>query len=450
MGLTIHAGMAAAVPFTSGWIFHEGDSPVGAGGAMEWARDDVGDELWKSLPNLTALPGTGIMWLKTTIPNLGEERAALSIQRLSADLAVYVDGVRVYHYGDPSVPDLWQHPTPSSHFVWLGTGVSGKSVALRLRSYDEHPIALDGVAIGPADALLRGTLRDQLMPILGLLVIGMIGAGLLCAFCINARHTKDLYLGIGLVSLSCQIFSYEGLLAIWHPSRDLQVAANNLATLGVTMGIIGVSAFLEMTLFHDRRTVLRPMRFYLTGLVVLMAAWSMANVSTLGGTYIALRNELQMTVAMGILGLETVRAVGIFIVGRTRFKPLVAAVRPDLKNLQALAARWMEARRTRACAAIDTITVSDAVLDWRPEFLAEMFVMFPVTDHGGPSFYLAADRRQDRILIAATLPGMSDEVAWQAFAARMGGTAVVVGEKVTLNVSQQAAVVTAMARRRRA
>lgn len=176
------------VPYSGRWEYRWGDSPHGASGELLWAGERVvegrQDPSWRPF----ALPGSpagrgdhNSLWLRTQLTGPQAHEPTLFLLVVDQILEAYLDGRPVYRFGvlDGPGADRFQGYRP--HFIPLGSGYQGKTLALRIHSRHANIGVAGSVQIGDRLALTIALMRrgqDKLFVGGLLLVLGLAALGL--------------------------------------------------------------------------------------------------------------------------------------------------------------------------------------------------------------------------------------------------------------------------------
>lgn len=187
-------------PLDSGWEYRWGDSPF-VDGEPVWATD--GEALaWHPILFPSDPPernGRSNVWYRIRLP---EEPLGDSIYIYSIDLSaeVYLDGERIYRYGEFDEDGRSRFEGWPWHIIRLPSDYAGKYLYFRV--YSDYPdIGLWGeVALGDEYAHLQKILRRELLPVGVSLALALCGLTLLLCFPLH-RQVSLMLMSLFLINL---------------------------------------------------------------------------------------------------------------------------------------------------------------------------------------------------------------------------------------------------------
>jgi len=136
---------SAAVDYRGRWQYRWGDSPREPSGALQWARPGS-DTGWQDFSGAGTPPGRQgqrFLWLRTRLEGPDVQDPALQIEIIDQLCEVFLDGQRVYHFGQIDGEGAWArrflgYPV---HYIPLGRTSLARDYpgsVLALRIYSEH------------------------------------------------------------------------------------------------------------------------------------------------------------------------------------------------------------------------------------------------------------------------------------------------------------------------
>jgi len=192
--------VSTALPMREGWSYRWGDSPK-LGEDFAWAKGGAGQE-WTPVSLPSRLPGrpSNYLWMRLRVPSNVGEGSALYLRLVDQNFTAFVDGRRVYQFGNPDHDGKDLREGRPWHLVPLGAGDAGKWLTLRI--FSEH------LTIGVFGTPMVGLRSDLTQTIV-------------------STRGDAFALGIGCLALAlCALFF---LLAV---SRNLQVVFFLIAAFG--------------------------------------------------------------------------------------------------------------------------------------------------------------------------------------------------------------------------
>jgi hypothetical protein len=189
-----------AEDFVGTWSYRWGDSPRDGNGALTWLRppdppapgaaspaDPGFAPLGKQeMPSPPGRNGQRFLWLRTTLDGPAVHDATLYIEIVDQLFEAYLDGQRIYSFGDlDGARRFLGYPI---HFVPLGDGYRGQTLTLRI--YSEHiNIGLFGrLRIGSKARLIAEALRQDI----GRMFVGFVVCAIgLFSFVLSFNERKE-------------------------------------------------------------------------------------------------------------------------------------------------------------------------------------------------------------------------------------------------------------------
>lgn len=195
-------GGGEAIPLNVGWEFRwqaesPCDAPATASMDGEWQRT--------ALP--TNPPGRGAegtLWARVQIPRLPWSEPVIYLLNVDQIVSVYLDGARVYQFGECDGANRIVFPGFVSHFIPVPKEAEGKHLLFRFRS--EHMNV--GVAGIPQLGSHREIQREIFVHDLDRLVLGCVNIllGLFMAFLITRQRQEKAYASFAVFTVCMGIY----------------------------------------------------------------------------------------------------------------------------------------------------------------------------------------------------------------------------------------------------
>jgi diguanylate cyclase (GGDEF)-like protein len=179
------------------WEYRWGDSPFDSGGVPLWTYDQGDEQAWKEI-NFPSNPperkDRTRVWFRTRLPDFSGPDPRIFIYSIDLAAEVYLDGRRIYAYGDLEPQGRAFFRGWPWHLIPLPDGFSGKQLYVRVFS-DYRDIGLWGEVIlgSGADHMRRIIKRDSIRLIVAVISLTLSLIFLLLYF-FRDRQRSFLYL----------------------------------------------------------------------------------------------------------------------------------------------------------------------------------------------------------------------------------------------------------------
>ncbi|HLM75036.1 MAG TPA: 7TM diverse intracellular signaling domain-containing protein, partial [Polyangiaceae bacterium] len=198
------AGDPPPTLYSGSWEYRYDDSPRDARGTLAWASPAASPEGFQPASLFISPPGRAdrsMLWMRTRLEGQAFRDPTLYLLTVDQIFEAYLDGERVYAFGelDAPGPNARRFMGYRPHYIPLGQGYQGKTLALRI--YSEHiNIGIIGQPkIGSRAALVAFTVREDLGELgIGLLLAAVGAAGLLL-FALRRERAYFWYGGFAFV-----------------------------------------------------------------------------------------------------------------------------------------------------------------------------------------------------------------------------------------------------------
>ncbi|MDR9424873.1 MAG: diguanylate cyclase [Marinobacter sp.] len=275
---------SASQTVTEGWEYRWGDSPFSEEGVPEWAVKDEPDQ-WHSIDFPSNPPGRAgreNVWFRVTLPSGEWQDPVLYIFSVDLIVQVWMDGEKIYQYGDFDAQGRGRFEGWPWHEIELPEDYDDKPVYFRIFS-DYTDIGLWGeVSIMDHPDLVLYILRNSLEALV-IAAFATLIALLAIIFSLLQAERKT-FASISLFTLSSALMlvseSQASLLVAYKPLMWDYLAAGSYYMLPVAMALL-----LEQWLSDHRPWAIRLI--WKTHLVYLVGALlgALAGVFDLSSTF---------------------------------------------------------------------------------------------------------------------------------------------------------------------
>ncbi|MDT8893642.1 GGDEF domain-containing protein [Halomonas sp. I1] len=275
------SAQASIISLTDHWEYRWGESPIDENGAPAWASDTLDDTAWQAIGFPSNPPGRNgrhHAWFRTTlpaeVPAEGEWRdPVLYIYSVDLITEVYLEGERIYRYGDFNFDDRGEGRFAGWpwHMIELPLDFAGKPLYFRIYSnYTDIGLWGEIKLMERADLLgylLRHSAVDLIISLTCLLLALLAGV-----FTVIQSGTRYNFAPVALFGCASGIMiladTQASQLLIERPLLWDYLAAGGYYTLPIAIGLL-----LEHW-YTDTRTRLirRIWQFHLLYLVVALGA----------------------------------------------------------------------------------------------------------------------------------------------------------------------------------
>lgn len=183
---------------SSGWQYRWGDSPKIAG-AFSWLLPaEEGSSEWNDFTVPASSPpnrpsGGENVWLRTTIPDLHGRADFLYVLGFDQAAEVYLDGKRIYGYGDIDASGKGRFAGYVWHLIPLSPGDSGKRIYFRIWSSHVNIGIVGKVFLGPKSAFVRGMFEESLPNLVASILLTFMGIIALAMFLAKRSQSEYFY-----------------------------------------------------------------------------------------------------------------------------------------------------------------------------------------------------------------------------------------------------------------
>ncbi|HEY3447375.1 MAG TPA: methyl-accepting chemotaxis protein, partial [Myxococcales bacterium] len=321
---------AKVTPLASGWQYRWGDSPRAANDRFTWEAEAWDAPGWAPL-ELPQRPDPAarqdLLWMRVKLPERSDTSSQVFFLYVDQNLEAFLDGARVYAFGDLASPHV--RMGRPFHLVPVGAGPAGQVLTLRIRS--EHAqIGPFGVPrLASADALQVDILHRGLPAFLiGLILLGVGVLVLFVGRLLFRRDGKMVWLGV----LSLASGAY-GVTTVYSPVKQLVVSAPELLWYVELLSIFAVPAcyfgFLTVIATERQARLARYVSWSffayaggafvlsLTGLITITDALppyqNLVSLAILGGIVLsAMSSRGSLDAKFFLAGLAAVGAAGLW------------------------------------------------------------------------------------------------------------------------------------------
>ncbi len=255
--------------YKGSWEYRWGDSPQ-MQEAYVWSLPTFVDG-WSPVRDISGYEGRGreqFLWMRTRLEGHVEHEPVLHLRGVDQIFEAYLDGQRVYKFGDFEGTNAFRFLGDKPHDIPLGPNFAGKTLALRIYSDQVNIGPFGQPQIGPRTELTLANLRADL-PVLGMGVILLAVGIFIVGLYFWDRKEKNLLL-YGLLTLALGIH-----LPSASPIRQLLLDAP-LVWLHIELGTLYVvpillAMYIDYTFGPDRYRILRLSRWTHTGFLAIAA-----------------------------------------------------------------------------------------------------------------------------------------------------------------------------------
>jgi len=156
------------IEITEGWQYRWGDSPLDGDGVPAWLYKDSPE--WKAAPTTALLPVEGkghILWLRVPLPDEKRKEPTLLLPTVFLNLEVYLNGKRIYSYGEFKLDYKNRFSAFVPHRIFLPEDYKGNVIYFRLFSDSPRINGIEGdVLLGTRGKLTLHLIRKYILQFL--------------------------------------------------------------------------------------------------------------------------------------------------------------------------------------------------------------------------------------------------------------------------------------------
>jgi diguanylate cyclase (GGDEF)-like protein len=192
------------------WEYRWGDSPFDEQGVPLWTYQQGSPDAWREIgfpSNPPEREGRRYVWFRRRLPDFSSPDPRLFIYSIDLAAEVYLEGSKIYAYGDFSSEGRARFRGWPWHLIALPGDISGKQLYVRVFS-DYRDIGLWGEVIlgSGADHMRRIMRRDSVRVIVAVVSLTLSLVFLLLYF-LRERQRSFLYLCLITLALVIRVFS---------------------------------------------------------------------------------------------------------------------------------------------------------------------------------------------------------------------------------------------------
>ena len=192
------------------WEYRWGDSPFNAGGVPVWAYEKEGDQQWRGINFPGNPPGRGErnrVWFRTRLPDFTGPDPRIFIYSIDLAAEIYLDGKRIYAYGDLEPRKRAPFRGWPWHLIALPEDFSGKQLHVRVFS-DYRDIGLWGeVVLGSGADHMRRIIRRDIVRVIVAVISLTLSLIFLLLYFLRDRQRSFLYLCLITLALVIRVVS---------------------------------------------------------------------------------------------------------------------------------------------------------------------------------------------------------------------------------------------------
>ena len=192
------------------WEYRWGDSPIDARGVPRWTYESDDQDAWLGI-NFPSNPPDRqtrkYVWFRTRLPDFSASDVRLFIYSIDIAAEFYLDGRKIYSYGDIDAQGTGRFLGWPWHLISLPDELSGKQLYVRVFS-DYRDIGLWGEVIlgSGVDHMLRIIKRDSVRVIVAAISLTLSVVFLLLYF-LRERQRSFFFLSLVALALVVRVFS---------------------------------------------------------------------------------------------------------------------------------------------------------------------------------------------------------------------------------------------------
>jgi signal transduction histidine kinase len=291
------------------WLHRWGQSPVDTMGMPEWAKPAIDSADWKPIRELSELrlvEDSNYMWLRTKLPQTGWRQGALFFPPIISACEIYLDGQKVYTFGNLEVPEENRFSQTKYHFVSLPIDAEPASLTLKLFSADGQHIGVRDVVhkvlYGEREAVLKQIFKANFDSVL--FGFFFIFCGLISAFIFCRRFSQRQYplISFSLFASTVGIFLVAGdvISQPFFPSPAIRASATIATFLFFPVGLF---SFYEQIIGAGPKKIIRRVwQWHLVYAVIaftLIMTGHLASVHALSLLFVFLIFAILITITTG-------------------------------------------------------------------------------------------------------------------------------------------------------
>lgn len=217
------------IEITQGWEYRWGDSPLDENGVPTWVYLDLENPGWKPAPTTVNLPVEGkghILWLRVPLPEEKRNEPTLYLPRVFLNLEVYLNGKRIYSFGEFKLDYKNRFAAFVPHRIFLPEDYKGKMIYFRLFSDSPWINGIQGgILLGTREKLTLHLIRKDIPQFLVAVFCVFIGLLTLLSF-VDRRTDRphaaisfgffSFFIGMGFLALLAPLLWFVPAPRFWY------------------------------------------------------------------------------------------------------------------------------------------------------------------------------------------------------------------------------------------
>jgi len=288
------------------WEYRWGDSSFDAEGVPLWTHEQGNDQAWRGIKFPSNPPergGRNRVWFRTRLPDFAGPDPRLFIYSIDLAAEMYLEGRRIYAYGDLEPQDRMRFRGWPWHLIPMPAELSGKQLYVRVFS-DYRDIGLWGeVILGSGADHMRRIIKRDIIRITVAVISLTLSLIFLLLYFLRDRQRSFLYLCLITLALVIRVVSETHIkqLVLRAPLFFEYVKAASYFVLPVF-----VILFLQEILGEQYRRITRFAAAVVLGLLGLTMVGCGSGLIRLCDTYLLF--DIIAVCTMVFLGILSVKA----------------------------------------------------------------------------------------------------------------------------------------------
>ncbi|MGD9346031.1 MAG: 7TM diverse intracellular signaling domain-containing protein, partial [Candidatus Aminicenantes bacterium] len=217
------------IEIAEGWEYRWGDSPIDEEGIPTWIYLDQASPEWKPAPYTVNLPVEGkghILWLRVSLPEENIEEPTLHIPRVFLNFEAYLNGKRIYSFGEFRTQHKNRFSAFVPHQILLPEDYNGKIIYFRIFSDLPRINGIQGsIFLGTRDKLILHLIKKDILQFLVGVFCVFIGLLALASFIDRSSgrpHAAvsfgffSFFIGMGFLSMITPLLWFVPAPRFWY------------------------------------------------------------------------------------------------------------------------------------------------------------------------------------------------------------------------------------------
>lgn len=200
-------GSNSIIILKGNWEYRSGNSLIDNNGKPFFVRKDYQDTLWKPVESPQDIDNysRADVWFRTLLPNWNGMNPAIFIRIAKEMVEVYLNGNRIYSYGNFNDLKKVKFGGLEWHIIKLSEDFAGKTLIIHVRADHPYPGIMGDVLLGSVSQIISMIIKDNLFgAILGFV---FILSGLIFIVILYLVNELGAYKGFIIMQISMGVWT---------------------------------------------------------------------------------------------------------------------------------------------------------------------------------------------------------------------------------------------------